>query len=80
MKFGLRLEPLGLSRTTAAAYIGVSPTKFDQLVQDGRMPCARIVDGRRIWGRIELNAAFEALPRATRGQSPADPWLDEFVP
>ena len=30
--------PRGLSRREAAAYIGVSPTLFDLLVKDGRMP------------------------------------------
>ena len=32
------LPPRGLSRLEAAAYIGVSPTLFDMLVKDGRMP------------------------------------------
>src|SRR5262245_23845078 len=30
--------PLGLSRVAAAFYVGVSPTKFDQMIKDGRMP------------------------------------------
>jgi hypothetical protein len=28
----------GLRREQAARYIGIGPTKFDQLVDDGRMP------------------------------------------
>lgn len=32
------LPPRGLSRAQAAAYIGVSPSLFDEMVQDGRMP------------------------------------------
>jgi hypothetical protein len=32
------LAPRGLSRPQAAEYIGVSPSKFDQLKEDGRMP------------------------------------------
>lgn len=31
--------PRGLSRVQAAEYIGVSRTKFDELVGDGHMPC-----------------------------------------
>jgi len=34
----IALPPRGLSRTIAAAYIGVSATLFDQMVSDGRMP------------------------------------------
>jgi hypothetical protein len=32
------LAPRGLSRTEVAAYIEVSPTLFDHLVRDRRMP------------------------------------------
>lgn len=28
----------GLRREEAARYVGISPTKFDELVTDGRMP------------------------------------------
>lgn len=78
-KCTLRLEPLGLSRVTAATYIGVSPTKFDELVKDGRMPCARMIDGRRVWCRDELEDAFDALPRAIGRRGIDDPWLTELV-
>jgi excisionase family DNA binding protein len=39
----------GLSREEAAMYVGVSAAKFDQLVADGRMPAARLIDGRKVW-------------------------------
>lgn len=58
----LELEPRGLSRVKAAAYIDVSPTKFDELVKDGRMPPPKRIDGRKIWDRRKLDEAFEALP------------------
>jgi predicted DNA-binding transcriptional regulator AlpA len=32
------LPPRGLSRVQAAAYVGISPTLFDEMVADGRMP------------------------------------------
>ncbi|MDX2289774.1 MAG: hypothetical protein NW217_13245 [Hyphomicrobiaceae bacterium] len=56
------LAPRGLSRVEAAAYVGVSPTKFDEMVGDGRMPPAKRADARRIWDRLALDAAFAALP------------------
>lgn len=54
----------GFSRTDAAAYIGVSPSKFDQLVVDGRMPKAKQIDGRKVWDVRELDPAFEELGSA----------------
>ncbi len=56
------LLPRGLSRTAAAAYIGVSPTKFDEMVKDGRMPKPKRVDTRSIWDRVRLDIAFNELP------------------
>jgi predicted DNA-binding transcriptional regulator AlpA len=39
----------GLRREEAARYVGVSATKFDQLVADGRMPKGIRIDGRVVW-------------------------------
>jgi hypothetical protein len=68
----LGLEPRGLNRLKAAAYIGVSPTKFDELVKDCRMPVAKRVDGRKIWDRRALDEFFEALPED--GMTETNPW------
>lgn len=62
-----RREPRGLSRLESADYIGVSATKFDEMVEDGRMPGPKIIDARRVWDVRKLDIAFEALPdRATK--------------
>jgi len=68
------IEPRGLSRVRSAAYIGVSPTKFDEMVLDGRMPLPKRIDGRKVWDRRGLDEAFEGLPDegATRGGNPWD--------
>jgi predicted DNA-binding transcriptional regulator AlpA len=65
-------EPRGLNRAQAAGYVGVSPSLFDQMVADGRMPLPRMVNSRRIWDRQELDAAFDALPK----KEELDPWDD----
>ncbi|WCK12378.1 hypothetical protein G6L41_008860 [Agrobacterium tumefaciens] len=54
--------PRGLSREEAARYIGVGSTKFDEMVNDRRMPKPKRVDGRVVWDRISLDAAFSDLP------------------
>ena len=51
----------GLRREAAAHYVGVSPSKLDQLVADGRMPKPFRIDGCVVWDRYELDAAFDAL-------------------
>ena len=48
----LSLPPRGLSRTEAAAYIGVSPTLFDKMVDDGRMPRPKQVSARS-WVEVD---------------------------
>ena len=56
-----RLAPRGLSRVQAAAYIGVSPSLFDEMVKDGRMPKATPINARKVWDRLKLDEAFAAL-------------------
>ena len=59
----------GLNREQAAFYVGISPTKFDELVKDGRMPKPKRIDNRRIWDVRALDAAFDGLqddPERTR--------------
>lgn len=58
----LPLPPRGLSREEAARYVGISATKFDQLVADGRMPAPKRIDARKVWDRMSLDLAFSALP------------------
>ena len=67
------LPPRGLSREEAAAYVGISPSLFDTLVKDGRMPSPKRINARTVWDRIKLDAAFEALADADE-TSTEDEW------
>lgn len=58
------MEPRGLSREQAAAYVGVGPTTFDEMVAAGQMPRPKAIGARRVWDRVALDAAFESLPPA----------------
>jgi predicted DNA-binding transcriptional regulator AlpA len=69
----LSLAPRGLSRSQAAEYIGVGATKFDEMVDDGRMPRPKRIDGRLVWDRIKLDEAFDALDDDAR---PKNEWDD----
>lgn len=65
------LPPRGLSRVQAAAYIGVSPSLFDEMVRDGRMPKPARINARTVWDRVKLDEAFAELPD---GNERDDPW------
>lgn len=53
--------PRGMSRDEAARWIGVGTTKFDEMVADGRMPRPKRIDGRVVWDRLRIDAAFSDL-------------------
>ena len=69
----LRFPPRGMSRVEAADYLGISPTLFDTMVKDGRMPGPKLINTRTIWDRLALDRAFEALP----DRDVANPWDEE---
>lgn len=67
----------GLSRDEAAMYIGVSVSKFDELVRDDRMPRPKRIDGRKLWDVHALDQAFNSLPDDNdqgQGNSFDDAW------
>lgn len=70
------LAPRGINRAEAAAYVGISPVKFDQMIADGRMPRAKCIDRRRVWDVRPLDECFDRLP--VDGQTEANendnPW------
>ena len=68
----LSLAPRGLSRVQAAEYIGVGVTKFDAMVDDGRMPRPKKIDGRLVWDRIKLDEAFDVLDDDARQKNEWD--------
>ena len=55
--------PFMVCRDAAAALVGVSASKFDEMVGDGRMPEPRTADARVLWETDELRSACRLLPR-----------------
>ena len=53
--------PRGMRREAAAFYLGFSPTKFDELIKDGRVYRGKMVNGCRVWDRHRLDHEFEAM-------------------
>jgi predicted DNA-binding transcriptional regulator AlpA len=67
----LSYPPRGMCREEAARYVSVGLTKFDEMVADGRMPKPKRIDGRVVWDRLRLDAAFTDLPEE-KIQNPLD--------
>jgi len=70
MQDTLAYPPLGMSRDEAARWVGVSPSLFDQMVKDGRMPAPKQVNSRNVWIRTALDLALQSLP----DKQAANPW------
>lgn len=71
------LAPRGLSREQAAEYVGISPSLFDLMVGDGRMPKPKLLNTRTVWDRRRLDAAFAALPDKDGATGESNPWDSE---
>jgi hypothetical protein len=54
--------PRGLRADRAAAYLGISKTKFLELVDEKCLPRPKVIDGIRVWDRLALDSAFSDLP------------------
>jgi hypothetical protein len=65
----------GLPEAEAAVAIGVSATKFRELVAAGTMPAARVVGGKLVYDVDELRLAFKSLPHQG-GDVEVDTWAD----
>ncbi len=52
----------GLSRLEAAGYIGISPSKFDELRKTNRIAPPKVLDGRLIFTVERLDEFLDALP------------------
>jgi hypothetical protein len=46
-------------------YLGISPSKFDELHKSGRIGPAKILDGRKLYAIEILDDFFDALPEET---------------
>lgn len=55
----VEFSPRGLRREDAAKYIGVSPSLFDRLRKEGKVPEPRDLFGLMVWDRSDLDRMFE---------------------
>ena len=62
----------GLSQLEAATYLGISPSKFDELRKANRIAPAKVLDGRLIFTTERLDEFLDALP--DENQTDNDDW------
>lgn len=72
----LSLPRYALRRDEAAASVAISPTLFDQWIQQGKMPKGRKFGGVVLWDAQEV---YEAWCRLRDGDQPAHNPFDDFV-
>jgi hypothetical protein len=74
-----RMQPRGLRRTSAAAYLGISPSHFDKQRAAGAIPAPRQILGVVLWDRRELDSIFDGDTRPAANDN-ANPWDDAIAP
>jgi len=57
----LSYPPRGMRVDRAAAYLGISKSKFLQLVDQGRLPKPVRIDGITTWDRLDIDVAYEGM-------------------
>ncbi|HYK48498.1 MAG TPA: helix-turn-helix domain-containing protein [Terriglobales bacterium] len=62
----------GLSRVEAAQYLGISPSKFDELRHSGQIGPAKIIGSRLLFDVYLLDEFFDNLP--TEKNDDASDW------
>jgi hypothetical protein len=62
----------GLSRLEAATYLGISPSKFDELRKTNRIGPPKVLDGRLIFTVERLDEFLDSLP--DENQTSNDDW------
>jgi predicted DNA-binding transcriptional regulator AlpA len=65
----LAYPPRAMKAERAAAYLDMSRSKFLELVEEGRLPKPKIIDGLRVWDRLAIDAAFNVFPDRDHGDS-----------
>ena len=62
-------SPRGLRADDAAAYMGMSKTKFLELVSKGTIPRAFQIDSIKVWDRFDLDAVIDAAKEDTPSEN-----------
>ena len=69
------MQPRGLRRASAAAYLGISPSLFDKQRAAGNIPPPKILFGVTVWDRHALDLLFDGNPvHSAANDNSSDYW------
>jgi hypothetical protein len=74
----LAYPPRGMNADRAAAYCGLSRSKFLEFVDLGILPQPKIMGGIPRWDRVDLDAAWDALDERHKRLSSRRPSFDDL--
>lgn len=66
------IQPRGLRRADAAAYLGISPSHFDKQRAAGAIPAPRNILGVVLWDRYDLDKIFDGVTAVAANDN--NPW------
>lgn len=66
------IQPRGLRRADAAAYLGISPSHFDKQRAVGAIPAPKNILGVVVWDRFDLDSIFDGKTAANDNEP--NPW------
>lgn len=72
------VQPRGLRRAQAAAYLGISPSHFDKQVRTGAVPAPKVMFGVQLWDRKQLDALFDDAEAAVANDN-SSYWDNAFA-
>lgn len=70
--------PRRMGAALAAAYLGISPTKFLAGVRESRYPEGEGDGGNRLWDRLALDAYVDGLPGKRPASEGDDPVMERI--
>lgn len=69
-----KVQPRGLRRATAAAYLGISASHFDKERAAGNIPAPKEMFGVHIYDRHDLDALFDGKVINADNDNTENPW------
>lgn len=72
------VQPRGLRRAQAAAYLGISPSHFDKQREAGTIPPPKNLFGVLVWDRKQLDALFDDAEAAAANDN-SSYWDNAFA-
>jgi hypothetical protein len=68
------VQPRGLRRAAAAAYLGISPSHFDKQREAGAIPAPKLLLGVMLYDRFDLDPIFDGKTAVAANDNDVNEW------